>query len=143
MSSVQEIVIRLEKLKLYRKYLEELLNKCGLADFKRDFVLRGALERYLQLAAEVSIDIGEIIISELELSAPMANRDVFEMLGEEKILTEDLSKSFVRLAGFRNVLVHDYLKLSLEKMYAYLQNDLGDFDKFIRSIAKFLKKYDK
>lgn len=121
--------------------LLDLRKKCSLKDFEKDPVLRGALERYLQLAAEAAIDIGEIIISEMDLKSPMYNRDVFEILGEEKIISKELARNFVEVARFRNVLVHDYVKLDLKKMYAYLTDDLDDFDKFIKSVAKFLKKH--
>ena len=36
--------------------------------------------------------------------------------------------------------MHDYVKIDLNKMYNYLQNDLDDFSKFIKAIAIFLKK---
>lgn len=140
MSSYQEIFIRLEKLKEYLKILKELKKKCSLNDFKRDKVLLGALERYLHLSAEAAIDIGEIIISEKELGAPLFNREIFEILGKEKIFSPALAKNLGNMAKFRNILVHDYVEIDLEKIYYYLQNDLTDFDKFIKSIAKFLKK---
>lgn len=140
MSNCQEIIIRLEKLKEYLKILKELRKKCNLSDFKRDNVLRGALERYLQLSAEAAIDVGEIIINEERLRMPDASREVFEMLGEHKIISPKLADSFIKIVGFRNILVHDYVKLDLKKMYNYLQNDLDDFDKFIKAIARFLKK---
>ena len=143
MSNIKEIIIRLGKMKDALKVLIDLRKRCTLDDFKHDPVLRGALERYLQLAAESAIDIGEIIIAELDLKSPMNNRDVFEILGEAKIISPALAKKFVNVAKFRNVLVHDYVKVDLEKLYSYLRNDLEDFDKLIKAISKFLKKYEK
>ncbi|MDO8592860.1 MAG: DUF86 domain-containing protein [bacterium] len=142
MSNYKELVIRLEKLREYLKILKELKEKCALADFKRDNVLRGALERYLQLSAEAAIDIGEIIISELMLETPMSHKEIFEIMGKEKIIPPLLAVRFCDIAKFRNILVHDYVKLDLEKMYDYLRNDLADFKKYIIAIAKFIKKFN-
>lgn len=142
MSNYKEIVLRLEKIKEYLKVLADLKKKCKLADFAKDKILRGALERYLQLAAEAAIDIGEIIISELELPAPITNKEIFEILGRQKIISLKLAKNFSEIAKFRNILVHDYIELDLKKMYDYLQQDLDDFAKYIAAIAKFLKKYN-
>ena len=143
MSNYKEIALRLEKIREYLKVLLTLKKNCSLADLKRDKILRGALERYLQLAAEASIDIGEIIISELKLPAPVTNKEVFEVLGAQKIITPRLTENFSNLAKFRNVLVHDYVEVDLQKIYNYLQNDLSDFEKYIIAIAKFIKKYNK
>ena len=139
MSNYKEITIRLEKISEYLKVLKFLKNKCSLKDFKNDPVLKGALERYFQLSAEASIDIGEIIISEKKLKTPLSHREVFDILGSEKIISITLAESFSEIAGFRNILVHDYVEIDLERMYEYLQNNLNDFDKFIKATAKFLK----
>lgn len=143
MSNYKEIIIRLEKIKEYLKILEELRKKCSLADFQKDKILKGALERYLQLAAEAAIDIGEIIISELKLPAPVTSKEIFEILGNKKIIPSKLADNFYNIAKFRNILVHDYVNIDLQKMYEYLKNDLGDFEKLIVAIAKFLKKHSR
>lgn len=67
--------------------------------------------------------------------------EVFEILGKQKIIPAKLAGNFSNLAKFRNILVHDYVDVDLQKIYNYLQNDLGDFEKFIMALAKFLKKY--
>ena len=149
MSNYKEMIIRISKMKEALLVLLDLRKKYSLIDFQKDKILKGALERYLQLAAEASIDIGEIDendlerkidIAELDLESPIFNKDVFRILGEKKIISKKLANNFEKIARFRNILVHDYIKLDLKKMYDYLKNDLDDFDQFIKQIAKFLKK---
>ena len=41
-------------------------------------------------------------------------------------------------AGLRNVLVHMYTNIDLEKLYSYLQNDIDDLELFAEYIAKHL-----
>ena len=39
------------------------------------------------------------------------------------------------MAGFRNLIVHEYAELDMEKVHEVFTKRLGDFDKFLREIA--------
>jgi len=93
----------------------------------------------LQLSIECVIDIGQIIISGLRLPRPEEARDVIEILGKNKIIPLSFSKHFSSVAGFRNILVHEYAKVNINKLYEHLRNDLKDFDFYIRHIVKFIE----
>ena len=56
---------------------------------------------------------------------------------EEGILPEDIAESMKKIAGFRNILVHDYLKIDDQAVYNSLSN-LSDFTAFAASIEKLL-----
>ena len=43
------------------------------------------------------------------------------------------------MAGFRNLLVHEYMQIDLDRVYDLLQNHLGDFRTFVYCIGEFLK----
>ncbi|AAB84915.1 MAG: hypothetical protein Kow0021_16710 [Methanothermobacter thermautotrophicus] len=47
---------------------------------------------------------------------------------------------FAPAAGFRNLLLHMYAEIDIEKVYGYLQNNLDDINNFARFIAEYLKK---
>jgi uncharacterized protein YutE (UPF0331/DUF86 family) len=57
---------KISRLGEYLEYLEELKN-CSLEDYLSDYKIRGASERFMQLAIESIIDIGNEIISVLKL----------------------------------------------------------------------------
>ncbi len=59
-------------------------------------------------------------------------------MGEHKIIPKPFSEKLQKWAGFRNVLVHNYVRLDLDKVYDTLQKDLGDIGKFAKVFAKFL-----
>ena len=42
------------------------------------------------------------------------------------------------MIGLRNILVHEYLKLDRAIGYKVLREDLGDFEKFVKAMSKFL-----
>ncbi|MBA3046322.1 MAG: DUF86 domain-containing protein [Candidatus Thermoplasmatota archaeon] len=133
----EEISSKLEQLGKYIRILKTYQNRT-LADLNEDFTLRGAVERYLGLALQCSLDIGEMIISMEKLRKPDTYRDVIEILGENGILPRDFAKRFALAAGFRNILIHMYADIDMEEVHQFLQENLGDFDEFARSIAEHL-----
>jgi len=88
-----EIVSRLDKLKEYTDLLKGY-QKYSLEQLKKDFTLRGAVERYLELALECVIDIGEMIISAEGLRKPEKYREVIEILGEKNIIPKHFAEKF-------------------------------------------------
>ena len=93
----------------------------------------------MQVALECVIEISEMIIAERGFRKPERYRDAILILGENGILPKSFAKKFAPAAGLRNVLVHHYAEVDLDKFYNHLQKDLKDFDTFARHIASFLK----
>lgn len=137
MTLKEKVIGKLEKLREYSGYLNGY-KEHSLEDLKKDPTIRGAVERYLHLSAECVIDIAEILISELGLRKPEEYREAIDILGESGILPDEFAYNFSPIAGFRNILVHEYAKIDLEEVFRHLQRDLGDFDKFAGYIIKYL-----
>lgn len=133
----EKVAQKLEKLKEYVGYLKSY-QKYSLDDLTKDPTLRGAVERYLHLSAECVIDIAEIMIAELGLRKPEEYREAIDILGEGKILPDEFAYYFAPIAGFRNILVHEYTKIDLVEVYRHLQKDLVDFEKFAGYIIEYL-----
>jgi len=70
--------------------------------------------------------------------APSSFSECFEILHKSKITDEDLSSRLRKMARFRNILLHRYWEIENQKILGYARNDLGDFEQFLRSIAKYL-----
>ncbi len=102
-----------------------------------------AIERYFQEAIEVVLDISSMIISQEGIGKPEGYKEAIKNLGEEQILPENFAEEFSDTAGFRNVLVHHYADIDLEKVHYNLTHNLEDFDKFAKHIAKYIEKKDK
>ncbi len=134
-----EIVSKLQLLKKYVKFLRSYM-KYSPEDIKKDFTLRGAVERYLELSIECCIDIAEMIISFEDLKRPDSYREVILTLGREGILSEDFAERFSEAAGLRNALVHMYAEIDVDELYINLAQNLGDFDNFAKYIAIYLGK---
>lgn len=42
------------------------------------------------------------------------------------------------MAGFSNLLVHEYMEIDRHRVYATLKNDLGDFEAFVKAVSTLL-----
>ena len=110
-------------------------------EFSESFLYTSTAERQFQLAIQATIDIGEHILAELMTEPPTDYGDVFVKLGEAGVLSSDFADKLVGMARFRNILVHVYLELDLEKLHTFLQEDLDDFEEFARCVTEFIERY--
>jgi uncharacterized protein YutE (UPF0331/DUF86 family) len=62
-------------------------------------------------------------------------------MGEKGIVSKSYAKTLLKIAGYRNRLVHFYKEITADELYEILQNDLGDIERFSQEIEKFIKKY--
>jgi uncharacterized protein YutE (UPF0331/DUF86 family) len=132
---VDPAVVR-ERLLLLAEYIEDLqeFSTFSLEDLIRDKRDRRYLERTLQLAIEACLDIGSHLIAELRFREPEDNRDIFRILVENGILGPEKRDDLTRMAGFRNVLVHDYARLDPAKLHWAVSHGLADLRYFAREI---------
>lgn len=101
-------------------------------------LIYGSTERFLHLAIECLIDIGNHIISDLQYRKPESNRAVFEVLFENKKIDEKLLNNLVKMDQFRNILVHDYMKLNRKIVYDIVVNNLNDLESFVKVINEYI-----
>src|SRR5262245_16766696 len=106
--------------------------------FVADPLVHGNAERYLQLAIQAVLDVSNHIVADLNLSLPSDNKELFELLAKRKIVSASLSRKLVAMAGFRNLLVHEYIKIDRHRVYDVLWHELGDFERFVKAVTKLL-----
>lgn len=132
-----------ERLRLLAEYLDELQGyrrrTTSFQVYLDNKMLRRAVERALQVAAEACLDIGRRLIALEGFRYPEDNKDVFQVLQEERVVSQELLPSLVDMARFRNLIVHDYAKIDDAKVYAILTKRLGDLDDYARAIVAYLE----
>ena len=142
MGDVDDIIA--SRLKLLAEYVDELQDYRERATSFRVYLnnkmLRRAVERALQVAAEVCLDIGRRLIALEGFRYPESNRDVFQVLGEEGVVPQELLFALLDLARFRNLIVHDYAKIDDAKVYGILKKRLSDLDEYARAIVAYLEQ---
>lgn len=68
----------------------------------------------------------------------MTYAESFVVLREEGIISPDLAETMQKITGFRNILVHDYLEIDQQIVYATLSK-LQDFQEFAYYVHRLLE----
>ncbi len=97
-----------------------------------------AVERGLHLGAEIILDVGNHILTAQYGVSPADYGDIVKQLGQQGILDQGLRKRLEGLAGFRNILVHDYVRLDPERVLAVLATAPRVFGDFAQAIRDWL-----
>ena len=97
-------------------------------------------ERFLHMIIEALMDIGNHIISDENLGNVGRYSDIPKILFEHAYLNETEKNLFVKIIGFRNILVHDYLELDLEIVFDIIQNNLGELKMLLAKLAKGMNR---
>ena len=129
---------RIGKLREYLTLLRKIRGLASEARFVRDPLIYGNAERYLQLAIQAVLDISNHVVADTDSRLPSDNKELFQVLATRKIISAALARRLVSMAGFRNILVHEYLEIDRHRVYQVLRRELGDFDRFIRAVTKLL-----
>lgn len=128
---------RLKKLDDYLNILAEL-QKYDLDDFLADPERYGSAERFLQLAIETTIDIGNHIVADMNLGNVQWSSDIASILHEKGYLSVEMREIWIKMIGFRNLLVHDYLDIDRKTVHTILQKNLSDLKSLEKTFAQFL-----
>lgn len=138
------MVLRVESIQAKLLKLEEVISELkdlrslGEETFRKSRAQMWSVERGLQLGAEILLDIGTHILSAQYGISPADYKDILEQLGRQGILNEDLRERLKGVAGFRNILVHDYIRLDPEKVLAAFNQAPADFGDFALAIRDWL-----
>ena len=134
----REIVItRLNKLKEYIDFLKNIKNH-SKEEYLGDPFIYGASERFLHLSIECVLDISNHVIADMRFRRPESNRDIFKILCDNNIIDKTLSSNLTNMAGFRNILVHDYVRLDREMVYEIIINHIKDIELFMKIISEYI-----
>ena len=98
--------------------------------FLRDFPAQLVVERAFQAAIECCIDTANHVISAYGLERPEEQRDVFLILGRAGYFEPEYVQAMAAMVSFRNRLVHLYWDIDPERLYQYLQEDVGLLERF-------------
>lgn len=130
-----------------RKRLQKMAEYLGILDHARAYSLEeftanperyGSAERFLQLAIEALNDMGNHIIADNELGVVNRSSDIPRILAQKNGLDNELCELWIKMIGFRNILVHDYLDVDRGIVHEVLQQYLGDLQSIQRYLSRFL-----
>ena len=112
--------------------------KYSFEEFNADPERYGSAERFLHLAIEALIDMGNHVIAESELGVVNWYSDIPKIMAEKEFISSALEEKWIRMIGFRNTLVHEYIDIDRKIVYDVLQNNIQDLEDLKRVFAQFL-----
>ncbi len=112
----EEINFELEQIKKYLKELDSY-NIKNFDEFKKNTMKNLASSMCIFSILNSIIEIGERIISIKKFETPLKYREIFEILEENKIISEKVSSELKKYMYIRNMIAHQYGKINLERLY--------------------------
>lgn len=131
---------KLKKLADSVKMLEEY-RKIKEGDFINDRTISGATIHYLVLGIGVILDVGNHILTEVFQEHGDSYEEIILKLGEKKVVPENFAKDNFEMAKFRNLLIHEYIKVDARQVYENLQKAPDIFRKFAKHYVEFLERF--
>ncbi len=95
-------------------------------DIEHDILRQDSILLNLERACEQCLSMGQRMIRLKKLGLPKEYRDIFIVLKEAKIISEELSERLQRMVGFRNVAIHDYQALDFERIKWIIEKGVDD-----------------
>ncbi len=132
-----------DKILEIEKYLEELIPNlpAELEEYKKDFKIKAICERYFEKIVEAMVDLAFITIKDKKLTIPEDDKQAFDILSSNKIISQELSEKLKDTKGMRNVIVHEYGRIDDDKIFYSITEELEkDTKEFINNITNLIEK---
>lgn len=129
---------RLRLLEGYLKKLYAIRRRITLESFLVDDDTQDIVERNLHLAIEAVLDVGQHIIASSGWKPAEDYASIFVILAHHGVISKDVLARSQGMAGFRNLLVHEYTEIDHLQVFAVLKDHLDDLAELARQYQQFL-----
>ncbi|MDQ7053375.1 MAG: DUF86 domain-containing protein [candidate division KSB1 bacterium] len=134
-TAIQNLDILQKSLADWQRYKQ----KFKLEDLKQDRDVQNMVFHAMLLCIQSAIDIAHYLIAHLNLPRPQSYRESFDILSSYGYLDPQLAQELQDLTGFRNVLVHVYWQLDLQRVYEILSSKDKFLDQYKNVVTKLLR----
>lgn len=128
---------RTQEIRIFVQELQKL-SSISREDFLKNNERQYAVMHLLQLAIECCLSASNHIVSRKRLGIPKNYQDVFALMEKGGLLTSEFTKEMMKMARFRNRLVHVYWEMDVAQVYDILTTKLDDFEQFANILAKLI-----
>lgn len=101
----------------------------------------GAAESFLRRSLEAIFDVGRYLLAKTG-HAELAKeyKSIAMGLVTRQIVPSDFGPTLVRMAGYRNRLVHFYHEVTPDELYGLITAHRGDLSRFVRYVRDYLNR---
>lgn len=132
LSELENYILTLERLKAY-----------PIIELQKSREKLWSVEHGLQLTVQLVIDTGNHILAAIGEQEIEDYVDIIDKLGEREVIPPEFAQAIRGMAGFRNILIHEYATVDIKKVYHVLHNQLDDFRAFAKYIDTYLTLHGK
>ena len=134
----------LELIRFIESCVEELkpFSRMTEKEFLSDRKNPPFVESYLRKALEAVFDIGRHILAKSYGFKEIEYKTIAKELGKRKVISEELSEVLIKMAGYRNRMVHFYREVTSEELHQIVLNNMEDFNRFNREVSSFINRYE-
>jgi len=138
----KRIIEKIEELREFISQLYEFIpSNMDLEDYKQDLKTKAVCERYCEKIIEAAEDLSFLMISYRKLKYPENEKEVFDILKQAGIISEELTEKLKDFKGMRNIIAHQYGKIDDEIVFEAVTEQLEkDINSFINIIGKEVRK---
>ncbi len=126
---------RLKRLERHIRLLEEFRSRYTAEAIRADEHLQWALRYGLFEASQMVIAIACHVVSARNLGSPSTYGECIDLLVKYGYLDASLGQQVQKMIGLRNILVHEYVRVDVNRLLGYL-NRLDDFRAFLRAMEQ-------
>ncbi len=107
-------------------------------EFIDNLSLRWIIERGLLAGINIILDIGNHLLTALYKIYPKTYEEVIKELYLKKIISETTYSKIKGMGSFRNILVHEYVKIDPKRVYSNFHLFLEALPSLIKEFTNFL-----
>lgn len=97
-----------------------------------------ALERITHTIIESILDVGNAMIDGFIMRDPGSYEDIVDILLDEKVITEEMSKGILQVIAYRKVLVQQYTNIDHKEMIVQITNQFELLKEFAPRVRDYL-----
>ena len=109
-------------------------------EFQKDLSLIWMVERGLEILIQNLLDIGAHLLASEIKNDWEDYVEIIIKLGRHGVIPQEFSEKIKGMAGLRNILVHEYQRVNLAKLYNSFKDGLADFVQFIKYVREYQER---
>ncbi len=123
-----------------RDLLDDLESVRGLTadQLGRNRMTRHAVERILTQLVDLAVSVNSHLAAARLGRGPADYRESYTPAARAGAIGDDLAEELVPSAGLRNVLIHEYTTIDLERVAAAVPAAADGYRRYVAEVARFL-----
>ncbi|MBA2473060.1 MAG: hypothetical protein DLM61_01470 [Pseudonocardiales bacterium] len=132
------------RLSIMRGLLDDLaeVDAAGPPSLADNRMLRHGVERILTQLVELATTINEHVAGARLQRVATSYRESFELAEECGLIDKQLRDDLLPSIGMRNILVHEYLEIDLQKVVTAVPLALSCYRRYVQQVAAFAIRVD-